>query len=146
MAGRGSIFVIYRAHPSVLLLLTALFAAGCEGRRPGEAVSRPSSERDPKMTEPTLEAVSRFDHIIEMLWDMDQKVRETGMKDLAEFQNEMKDPGSQIGLKALRAAARPNLFEKPEPGRVSAELVAVACSAPHSEYIPVVVEHLKNEH
>jgi hypothetical protein len=89
---------------------------------------------------PTADAVSRFDHILEMLWDVDEKVRETGMKDLAEFQKAMKAPGSQNGLKALRAAARPYLFEKPEPGRVSAELVAVAYSTPLPEYIPVVVE------
>jgi hypothetical protein len=140
MADRGSILIIYMVYPSVLLFLTAFFAAGCEGRRPDEAISRPGPEGDPKMTKPALEAVSRLDHIIEMFWDMDQKVRETGMKHLADFQDEMKDPGSQIGLKAPRAAARPYLFEKPEPGRVSAELVAVACSAPHPEYIPVVVE------
>jgi hypothetical protein len=52
----------------------------------------------------------------------------------------MKDPGPRVGLKALRAAARPYPFEKPEPGRVSAELVAVAYSTPVPEYIPVVVE------
>ena len=61
MADRRSILVIYRVHPSVLLFLTALFAAGCEGRRPGEAVSRPGPERDPNMTKPALEAVSRSD-------------------------------------------------------------------------------------
>jgi hypothetical protein len=52
----------------------------------------------------------------------------------------MKDPGSQVGLKALRAAARPYPFEKPEPGLVSAELVSVADSRPLPEYVPVVVE------
>jgi hypothetical protein len=87
-----------------------------------------------------VNAVSRFDHILEMLWDTDEKVRETGMNDLADFQKDFKDPGSQVGLKALRAAARPYHFEKPEPGRVSAELVAAAYSAPLPEYIPVVVE------
>src|SRR5262249_3352197 len=82
----------------------------------------------------------RFDHILEMVWDNDEKVRETGMKDLAEFQRDTKNPGSQVGLKALRAAARPYPFEKPKPNDVSAELVAVAYGTPFPEYIPVVVE------
>ncbi len=91
-----------------------------------------------------VDALSRFDHILEMVWAMDEKVREIGMKDLADFQKDLKDPGSRIRLKALRAAARPYPFEKPEPSRVSAELVATAGSTPLPDYIPVVVELFDN--
>lgn len=92
------------------------------------------------MKKPNLDANSELDRILELLWDKDEKVRETGMKDLEDFQKGVKDPGSHVGLKALRAAARPYPFEKPEPSRVSSELVTVAESTPHPEYVPVVVE------
>jgi len=83
---------------------------------------------------------SRFDHILDTLWDKDEKVRETGMKDLADFQKDTKDPGSNVGLKALRSAARPYLFEKPRRDIVSDRLVSVANSTPVPEYVPVVLE------
>jgi hypothetical protein len=89
---------------------------------------------------PNMDANRDFDRILEMLWDHDEKVRETAMSTLADFRKCTKDPGSPVGLKALRAAARPYPFERPQPSRVSAELVAVADSMPHPEYVPVVVD------
>ena len=80
---------------------------------------------------PRMVATPEFDQILEMLWDNDETVRESGMKNLAEFQKEMKDPGLQVGLKALRAAARLYPFEKPEPGSVSAELKWWRTPMPH---------------
>ncbi len=140
MASRESILLIDGVHPRFLLFLAALLAAGCDRRRLDEAITRPRAELGTEAVKPSADAVSRFDHILEMLWNKDEKVRETAMNDLAAFQKDMKEPGPQVGLKALRAAARPYPFEKPEPSRVSAALVAVASSTPLPEYIPAVVE------
>ena len=59
-----------------------------------------------------VDVARRFDDILEMLWDKDEKVREAGMRNLADFQKDTTDPGSQVGLKALWAAAR--AYEFPE--------------------------------
>jgi hypothetical protein len=128
------------AHGCLLILLVILIPAGCQRHSPDEVVAQmaPKLKKAPKKAK--VEVSTRFDDILEGLWDKDEKIRASAMKDLAEFQKETKDPGSQLGMKALRSAARPYPFEKPEPGIVSAELVAVAYSTPRPEYIPVVVE------
>ena len=87
-----------------------------------------------------LDVARRFDHILELLWHRDESVRETGMEHLSGFVKDNREPGLQVGLKALQAAARSYPFEAPEPGSVSEELVALACFNPLPEYIPVVVE------
>jgi hypothetical protein len=89
---------------------------------------------------PAEDAAFRFDHILESLWNKDEKTRETGMKDLEEFQKDVKDPGLDVGLKALRAAARPYPFKNPMAGDVSAQLVSVVTAAPRPEYVPIVIE------
>jgi hypothetical protein len=89
---------------------------------------------------PNVDVERRFDHILETLWDETETVRESAMDVLAEFLEEIESPALRIGMKALRAAARPFPFQKPDPGRVSANLVAVACAAPRPEYVPVVLE------
>jgi hypothetical protein len=118
------------------LLLAILLAAGCQRVRPDH--TEPIAIEDPQMNQ--QDVAGRFDDILAHLWDQDEPLRESGTKELADFERDTKDPGSQVGLKALRAAARPYPFDKPAPGRVSAELVSVTYSKPHPEYIPVVVE------
>jgi len=124
-------------HRWLLLVLASLLAADCQRE---EARSPQLPRLEAADMRPKVDATSHFDRIVETLWDKHENTRETGMKDLANFQKDSKDPGLQVGLKALRSAARPYPFEKPEPGRVSAELVAVACSTPRPEYVPIVVE------
>ncbi len=124
----------------ILLCLVALLAVGCQRRTTNEPITQSAPEQASEVTNRRTETAAIFNHILERLWDSDESVRAAGMKDLADFQQKMDDPGSEVGLKALRAAARPYLFENPEPSSVSAELVAVAYSTPQPEYIPVVVE------
>jgi hypothetical protein len=82
-----------------LLFLTTLLAAGCRRGTPHEAIAPPEPGRGAEAMKRNADAISRFDHILEMLWDMDEKVRQTGMKDLTGFRKDLNDPGSQIGLK-----------------------------------------------
>lgn len=81
-----------------------------------------------------------FDQILQRLWDKDQAVREAAIQELADFQQRAQDPGTQAGLKAIRAAVSPYPFKNPERDAVSAGLVAVASASPHAEYVPVVLE------
>jgi hypothetical protein len=122
------------------VLLTALLAIGFRQSRADDSVSPKGPKPKPATGKQSVNSARRFDHILEMLWDNDEKVREGGLKELTDFQQNAKDLGSAIGLKALRAAARSYPFGKPEPNRVSAELVAVAGETPLPEYIPVIVE------
>src|SRR6516225_6132915 len=93
-----------QGHAWVLFLLPPLLAVGCRPR-PIQSTPPQAHEVEAAPMNRDGDASSRFDHILEILWDKDEKVRETGMKDLADFQKDMKAPGSQVGLKALRAAA-----------------------------------------
>ena len=113
---------------------------GSPRHAPSEANSLPAPDLETAIINPKRDAADRFKQILEHLWNKDEKVRENGLKDLAEFQKDTQDPGSKIGIAALRAAARPYSFEKPDRDMVSSELVGVASSAPHSEYIPLIVE------
>jgi hypothetical protein len=122
------------------ILLTALLVVGCQQYRPDDTGIPETPRPESAAMKPKVDSVPRFEQILEMLWDKDEKVRESGMKNLTDFQKDTKEPGSTVGLMALRTAARAYPFEKPEPGRVSAELVAVAYGTPLPEYIPVVVE------
>ena len=128
------------ANTWLLIFLAALLVAGCQRYGPDETGSPQEPKPDAVTMKSKADLAPRFDQILELLWDKDAKVRETGMKKLTEFQKDMKDPGSQVGLTVLRAAARPCPFAKPDPSRISAELVAVASSKPLPEYVPVVVE------
>jgi hypothetical protein len=127
-------------HACLLVFLATLVALGCQGDRPDEGHAAHAPKRDSAVVKPKGDVTRRFDHILEELWDKDEKVREGGLNDLAAFQKATKNAGSPVGLKSLRAAARPYPFTRPEPGLVSGELVAVASSRPLPEYIPVVVE------
>src|SRR5580692_2331083 len=76
---------IVRSHARSLLFLLATFNAACG--QPQEA--RPVKQETNKMTSDDDEA-AQFDRIVEKLWDNAENVRETGMKDLAEFQRNTK--------------------------------------------------------
>lgn len=125
------------ARACCLILLALLAMAGCQ--RKGRNVTSPPQPSQPA-AESDEDGSARFDRIVDRLWDADESVREAGLKELTEFRNDTKDPGSRIGLKALRAAARPYQYEKPDAGHVSSELIEVASSTPRPEYVPVVVE------
>jgi hypothetical protein len=125
---------------SPLLLLAALLSSSCEQHGLDEVTARQTPKEGAARLKLNEAASTDFDQIIESIWNKNEKVRDTGMKALAKFKNDTKAPEEQIGLKALRAAARPYPFEKPEPGQVSADFVAVAASTPRPEYVPVVVE------
>ena len=124
----------------LLLVLVPFLVAACQRGAADDANTPQTPARGGEAVTPKTDPVRRLDRILEMLWDQDEKVREAGMKDLTEFQKETKALGLQVGLKALRAAARPYPFDYPDPGRVSGELIALADARPLPEYIPVVVE------
>lgn len=84
--------------------------------------------------------VARFDEILRDLWDQNESVRQKGWRDLADFRKQSEDPGSEVGVSALRAAARAYPFTKPDRESVSAELVSVAGTRPRAEYLPVILE------
>lgn len=125
------------ARACCLILLALLATTGCQ--RKGRKMSAPLPS-SPTGVESDQDASAQFDRIVDRLWDADESVREAGLKELTEFRKDTKAPGSQVGLKALRAAARPYRFEKPDAGSVSFQLVDVASSTPRPEYLPVVVE------
>lgn len=97
---------------------------------------------DPAGSDATVAA--RFDQILRELWDQNESVRRKGMRNLTDFQKRKKVPELVVGLNALRAAARPYPFTKPDRETVSAELVSVAEIRPRAEYLPVVLEVFDN--
>src|SRR4029077_118341 len=105
----------FQRHTYLFHLAACLIAIGCQGRTPGETSGEqaPASKATarPDMT-------ARFDRILKNLWAKDPNVRATALKSLDDFWDGAA-PGSQVGLKALRAAARPYPFAEPEPGEVS---------------------------
>jgi hypothetical protein len=122
------------------IVVTVLLANSChqylqddteDPRSPQAASDGKKAEEDP---------AARFDHILEMLWDKDEKIRTSGVEALSSFQKDVEEPSSAIGIKALRAAARPYPFNEPKPDTVSSELVSVAESKPLPEYVPIILE------
>jgi hypothetical protein len=112
------------------MLLAIALVCGCQRHRPvGDQAVKPNPV-----------AKASFDRIVQDLWDSDEKVRESGLKALAEYSKAKKDPGTEIGLAAIKAAARPYPFAKPDPNDVCTALIRVAYTSPHAEYVPVVVE------
>src|SRR5262249_22242030 len=123
-----------------LLMLVAGSDRAAPAPRPddGKPASAPHERGETAM--PWRDVGALFDRILDDLWNTNQKVREAGLNHLSELLKRTQNLGVPIGLKALRAAARPYPYETPEHDEVSNMLASVAEASPSPEYVPVILE------
>lgn len=125
-------------------LLTSLLPAGLALAGPAQRLNADEPAQVPKREPETVvsrqDLALRFDRDLKALWSNDEQVRLVAEKDLVDLFLQTKDLGAAVGVKALRAAARPYPFKRPDSDSVSSLLAQFAGKVARPEYIPVVLE------
>ena len=78
------------------------------------------------------------DRVLADLRSNNEQVRTSAATKLKDLRSEELNLNTQLGNRILRAAATPALFDKPDPGEVSADLVGLLVDSPRAEYVPIV--------